>query len=171
MNSESTSREPTMHQTSWVYRNPRQASAVLAFLSFFPLTAVFHHAVFYRPTCILNNFGPEYTPSVVATWLSLDPSPYVALIAALLVFIAAVRYPILRLAVLAFVIAMVPLTVWIWDIPFSGRIVCHLGHDGRSPVNSMDLYIFGAISFAPIWYWLWRKSTAAPAQTADALTR
>jgi hypothetical protein len=171
MNSEVTSREYMVPQTSWVYRNPRQASALLAFLSFFPLTAVFHHAVFFRPTCILNNFGAEYTPSVIAIWLSLDPSPYVALIGTLLVFVAAVRYPILRLAVLAFVIAMIPLTLWIWDIPFSGRIVCDWGHDGRSPINSLDLYIFAAISFAPIWYWLWRNSTAAPTPTADALSR
>jgi hypothetical protein len=160
-----------MHPTSWIYRNPRLASLLLAVGSFFPLTAVFHHAIFYHPTCILNNFGSDYTPSVLMIWLSLDPSPYVALICALAVFVLILYYPPLRLAVLAGVIATIPLTIWIWDIPFTGRIVCMWGHDGRSALNSMDLYLFAAISFAPIWYWLWRNSTVPPARTADALSR
>jgi hypothetical protein len=108
---------------------------------------------------------------VLMIWLSMDPSPYVALICALAVFVLALYYPPLRLGILAGVIATFPLTVWIWDIPFTGRIVCSLGHDGRSVINSMDLYLFAVISFAPIWYWLWRKSTAAPVSTADALSR
>jgi hypothetical protein len=160
-----------LHQTSWIYRSPRFASALLAFGSFFPLTAVFHHAVFYQPTCILNNFGADYTPAVVMLWLSLDPSPYVALVGALVVFLLAMRYPVLRLAIVASLIATIPLTLWIWDIPFTGRIVCRLGHDGRSVINSLDLYLFAAISFAPIWYWLWKNSTAGPEPTADAVSR
>jgi hypothetical protein len=156
-----------MHQPSWIYRNPRPASALLALGSFFPLTAIFHHAVFYRPTCILNNFGPEYTLAVVTAWLSSDPSPYVALIGGLAVFALALYYPALRLAVLAFLIATIPLTIWIWDIPFTERIVCRLGHDGRTMINSQDLYIFAAIFFAPVWYWLWRNSSPGAARTAD----
>jgi hypothetical protein len=160
-----------LYQTSWIYRKPRLASTLLALGSFFPLTAVLHHAVFYQPTCILNNFGPDYTATVLMSWLSLDPSPYVALVGALVAFVLAMHYPVLRLAIVAFLIATIPLTVWIWDIPFTGRIICRLGHDGRSIVNSLDLYLFAAISFAPIWYWLWKNSTAAPAPTADALSR
>ena len=170
MKAESDSSE-RIHRTSWIYRKPRLASALLAFGSFFPLTAVLLHAVFFKPTCILNNFGSEYTPDVVMTWLSLDPSPYVALAGSLVVFILATYYPILRLAIVASLIATIPLTVWIWDIPFTGRIICRLGHDGRWPVNSLDLYLFAAISFAPIWYWLWKNSTAESAPTADALSR
>jgi hypothetical protein len=160
-----------MHQASWVYSTPRLASALLSLWSFFPLTAMLHHAVFYKPTCILNNFGPDYTPDVIMAWLSLDPSPYVASIGALLIFMGAMRYPALRLAVLASLIATIPLTIWIWDIPFTERIVCRLGHDGRSVVNSLDLYLFAAISFAPIWYWLWRNFTPGTPPTADAVSR
>jgi hypothetical protein len=170
MKAESDLRERT-HQKSWIYRNPRLAATLLAFGSFFPLTAVFHHAVFHRPTCILNNFGADYTPDVIMAWLSLDPSPYVALVCSLVVFILATHYPILRLAIVASLVATIPLTVWIWDIPFTGRILCRLGHDGRWPVNSLDLYLFAAIAFAPIWYWLWKNSTAGAAPTADALSR
>jgi hypothetical protein len=159
-----------MQQMTWVYRNPRLVSALLALGSFFPLTAVFHHAVFYPSSCILNNFGHEYTPAVVMAWLSLDPSPYVALVGALIVFVLAMSYPALRLAVLASLLATIPLTVWIWDIPFTGRIVCRLLHDGRTVISSLDLYLFAAISFAPIWYWLWRNSGGS-AQAADAFSR
>ena len=160
-----------LHQPNWIYRNPRLASTLLALGSFFPLTAIFHHAVFYRPTCILNNFGPEYTLAVVTGWLSSDPSPYIALIGGLAVFALVLYYPALRLAVLAFLIATIPLTIWIWDIPFTGRIVCRLGHDGRAMINSQDLYIFAAIFFMPIWYWLWRNWSAGAARTADVWSR
>jgi hypothetical protein len=160
-----------LQQTHWIYRNPRLASTLLAFGSFFPLTAVFHHAVFYQPTCMLNNFGDDYTAAVVMAWLSLDPSPYVALLGALVVFVLAMRYPASRLAIVAFLVATIPLTLWIWDIPFTGRIICRWGHDGRSAINSLDLYLFAAISFAPIWYWLWKNSTASPTPTADVLSR
>jgi hypothetical protein len=158
-------------QASWVYSNPRLGSALLSLWSFFPLTAIFHHAVFYKPTCILNNFGPEYTLDVLMEWLSLDPSPYVASLGAMVIFVLAMRYPALRLAVLAALIATIPLTIWIWDIPLTARIICRLGHDGRSVVNSLDLYLFAAISFAPIWYWLWRNSTAGATPAADAVSR
>jgi hypothetical protein len=160
-----------LYPTSWIYRNPRLASTLLAFASFFPLTAVFHHAVFYQPTCMLNDFGADYTAAVVMAWLSLDPSPYAALVGALVGFVLAMHYPVLRLAIVALLITTIPLTLWIWDIPFTGRIVCKLGHDGRSMINSLDLYLFAAISFAPIWYWLWKNSTAGPAPTADAVSR
>jgi hypothetical protein len=161
----------SMYQTGWLNRNPRLGSAMLALGSFFPLTAILHHAIFYRPTCILNNFGSEYTLSVLAAWLTADPSPYIALILSLAVFAMAMYYPGLRLAVVAFLIATIPLSIWIWDIPFTGRFVCHWGHDGRSAINSQDLYIFAAISFGPIWYFLWRKSIASSQGTASAWSR
>lgn len=170
MKEELESRE-RMEQASWIYRNPRLASALLALGSFFPLTAVFHHAIFYQPTCILNNFGPDYTFEVLAIWLKADPSPYVALILALAVFVVVMYYPALRVALLAFIIATIPLSIWIWDIPFTGRIVCMWGHDGRSIINSQDLYIFAAIAFAPIWYWLWKNLAPGVARTANAWSR
>jgi len=152
-------------------RSSKLAAAGVALACFFPLTAILHHAFFYHPTCILNNFGQDYTLSVLALWLSHDPSPYVALLGAMGTFALALYSPTFRLAALAFAIATIPLSMWIWDIPFTGRIICRLGHDGRSPINTHDMYIFAAIAFAPIWYWLWRRSTLAPARTADAWSR
>lgn len=152
-------------------RSSIPSAAAIALACFFPLTAVLHHAFFYHPTCILNNFGADYTPHVLAIWLSHDPSPYLALLGAIGTFALSLYFPALRLAALAFAIVTIPLSLWIWDIPFSGRIVCRLGHDGRSPINTHDLYIFAAISFGPIWYWLWRRSNLVPGRTADALLR
>jgi hypothetical protein len=146
-------------------------TAGIALACFFPLTAVLHHAFFYNPTCILNNFGQDYTLRVVMLWLRSDPSPWLALLGAMGTFALSLYSPAFRLAALAFAIATIPLSLWIWDIPFTGRIICRLGHDGRSPVNTHDLYIFAAIAFAPIWYWLWRRSTVVPARTAGAWSR
>ena len=146
-------------------------AAGIALACFFPLTAVLHHAFFYNPTCILNNFGQDYTLRVVMLWLRSDPSPWLALLGAMGTFALSLYSPAFRLAALAFAIATIPLSLWIWDIPFTGRIICRLGHDGRSPVNTHDLYIFAAIAFAPIWYWLWRRSTLVPARTAGAWSR
>jgi len=143
----------------------------IALACFFPFTAILHHAFFYHPTCMLNNFGPDYTLSVVAHWLHSDPSPYLGLLGAMGTVALAMYSPILGDAALAFAIATIPLSLWIWDIPFTGRIICRLGHDGRLPVNTLDLYILAAISFGPIWYWLWRRSTVAPEGTADAWSR
>jgi hypothetical protein len=43
-------------------------------LSIIPVTAIFHHLLFYRPTCILNPFGPDYDLHTMLVWLSRDPS-------------------------------------------------------------------------------------------------
>src|SRR5688500_19641679 len=42
-----------------------------------PLTAALHHAVFFRPSCILNPAdygGADYTWPVIRGWLAHDPS-------------------------------------------------------------------------------------------------
>lgn len=155
-----------MGKYHWVHHSSILMSASIAFCTFFPLTAIFHHAVFYRPTCILNNFGRDYTPEVVLTWLELDPSPGLGLLCALLIFAVSAYFPIIRLAALAFAIATIPLSLWIWDIPFTGRIVCALGHDGRWPLRTFYLYILAAISIGPIFYWLRRNWVIRKAEVA-----
>lgn len=130
---------------------------LIALLTIIPLAAIFHHAIFFRPTCMLNPFGPEYSPEVIATWLRNDPSISLAIIGALMLYALGLYLPILRLWVLAFVIAFLPLSVWIWDIPFTGRAICHLFHDGRTPIRTRHLYITGAVMYFPIVLWLRRS--------------
>ena len=53
---------------------------LLCGLAYFPIAAILHHGVFFRSTCMLNPFGPDYSLDTLAHWLSNDPSPFVAAI-------------------------------------------------------------------------------------------
>lgn len=128
----------------------RSLWALLALLTAIPLTAIFHHALFYRPTCMLDPFGADYYPEVVLAWLWNDPSLPLVLLVAIVVWVAGLYLVQLRLWVVAFLIAFLPLSIWIWDIPFTGRLVCHLLHDGRTPLHTRHLYLFGIVAWFPV---------------------
>jgi len=123
---------------------------LVALLTVIPVAAMFHHLVFYRPQCMLNPFGPDYYPEVVANWIRNDPSLPIALLVAVLVWAAGVYRPQIRLWALAFVFAFLPLSIWIWDIPFTGRVICDLMHDGRVPLRTLHLYLLGLVVWFPI---------------------
>jgi len=116
-----------------------------------PVGAIAHHALFYRPTCMLNPFGGEYDLQTVGLWLSRDPSLLFAILIALLVFKLGERLAALRWVVVSFLIAFMPLALWIWDVPWSGRIICHGFHDGRVllaegiPLKSRHFYVLGTV--------------------------
>jgi hypothetical protein len=118
-----------------------------------PFTAVWHHAVFYSPRCMLNDFGPDYTAEVVAKWLARDPSLPWAIVSAMTVYAAGLRSRRVRLLSAPLFMALLPLSIWIWDIPFTGRIVCHTGHDKRPLpylgviVRTRYLYLSGALIY------------------------
>lgn len=114
-------------------------------LLFIPFTAILHHAVFYRNTCMLRYFGYDYNLPALMKWLSNDPSPYLAAMLTPVAYGAGKKYPVLRPWALAFLIGFSPLALWIWDIPFSGRVVCRHLHDGRSGMHSWYLYMLGAV--------------------------
>jgi hypothetical protein len=49
-------------------------------------------------------------------------------------------------------ISFMPLAIWIWDIPFTGRVICHHAHDDRLQVfgwavTSRHFYCLGVIVF------------------------
>lgn len=120
-----------------------------------PLGAIFHHAVFYRPTCMLNPIrGQDYTLTVVIQWLSRDPSVYLAIIVAFITFKLGKRVSLIRLIAPFFLIAFLPLSLWIWDIPFTGRTICKHFHDERVlladgvPLQSRHLYALGLLLFS-----------------------
>ena len=122
--------------------------AVMPLLLSIPLTAILHHLVFFRPTCILNNFGPDYTPRVLLSWVEKDPSPYLGLLLATIIWWVGRTRAFVRRAAAAFLVAFAPLSIWIWDVPFSGRVICLNFHDGRVPIHSRHLYLLGAALFA-----------------------
>ena len=138
-----------------------------------PLAAIFHHAVFYRPTCMLNAFGPAYTPAVVAQWLSRDPSPYLAVLAAVIAWRLGHYAPRVRPFAALFLVAFLPLSVWIWDLPFTGRTVCRHFHDGQVPLRSRHLYMLGflllALGIAIIRFRAGRRRTRAKHRSSRSM--
>jgi hypothetical protein len=99
---------------------------------------------------MLNNFGRESVATYIQ-WLSRDPSLPWAILFALLTFWLGIREPRLRPLVLACLIGFAPATLWVWDLPFSGRLICHTFHDERvvlpllGPLHSKHLYILGLV--------------------------
>jgi hypothetical protein len=128
----------------------------LCVLLVIPFTAVLHHAVFFRPTCMLNHFNAtDYNLDGLRLWLSGDPSLYVALVVAAIVWFAGRRLEFVRLLAAPFWISFLPFSIWIWDIPGSGRLICKLCHDGRVVLPLLDLtvrtrhlYLVGIVAYA-----------------------
>jgi hypothetical protein len=134
---------------------------IVSVLLFIPLTAIFHHAIFYRPTCMLRPFGDDYYPGVVLKWLANDASPYLAVLCSVGIYWAGRSYPKLKPWALAFLISFLPLSLWIWDIPFSGRAVCAHLHDSRVGIHSRHLYALGAALWLPVRWALYSLKAGA----------
>lgn len=135
-------------------------------LALLPIAAIAHHAVFFRATCMLNPFGPGYDLATIQFWLSSDPSLLVASVAALALYFVGRRSEPLRWLALCFVIAFMPLALWIWDIPGTGRMICMHLHDSRVllgedlPLKSRHLYLLG-MAVHPLLCGLgWRRGLA-----------
>jgi hypothetical protein len=132
------------HQTRWL---------TLCALLVIPLAAMWHNLFFYWTTCMLNPFGHEYTADVLLHWLSRDPSLPMAMLMAIGAYHLGNRVHLLRLLVAPFLLAFLPLSLWIWDIPFSGRIICENFHDlklvlpGDFPLRGRHLYVVGAVAY------------------------
>jgi hypothetical protein len=129
------------------------------------LTAVAHHAIFYPHQCMLESFGADYSaPGVLAAWLSQDPSLPSAIAMTFVIFLAGEQFPSVKIFAACFFVSFLPLALWIWDIPFTGRFICVHAHDDRLkilgwPINSSHLYMLGAISFGGFLLAVWRDGT------------
>ncbi len=126
---------------------------ILCILLVIPFTAIFHHLIFYRPTCMLNPFGTAYyLPSVLYAWLSRDPSLPWAIVTAITVYYSGKRYQVIKLFAAPIFVSFFPLSLWIWDIPFTGRFICHHFHDDKLlfwgyPMKTRYLYLLGMIIY------------------------
>jgi hypothetical protein len=124
--------------------------------SIFPLAAIFHHGVFWPANCMLNPFGHDYTLQVLSLWLANDPSLPLAALAALAGYLLGNRVRGLRKFLAPFLIAFAPLALWVWDIPFTERIVCTLWHDNRVilaegiPLKGRHFYILGVAIYSAL---------------------
>lgn len=119
-----------------------------------PFTAVFHQAVFYPHNCLLNQFGEEYNAVSIGLFLTRDPSLPWAVLAAFIAYLLGMHSRVaklVRLMALPVFFGFLPLSLWIWDVPFAGRPVCHHWHDGRlvlpliGPLRSMHVYALSAL--------------------------
>lgn len=87
--------------------NQKAIWKVACFLSIFNFAAILHHAVFWRPTCMLNPFGPDYTPEVVIHWLSRDPALPWAILIAILIYHMGSKIELVKIGMYSFL----PLTI------------------------------------------------------------
>jgi hypothetical protein len=126
---------------------------VACFASVIPIAAILHHRIFWKPTCMLNPFGADYTPTIVHSWLLRDPSLPWAIVLAGLAWSLGRAYSPLKYLVAPTFSAFLPLSLWLWDIPFSGRFICHHFHDNRFqlargvPLVTKDIYAFCALLY------------------------
>jgi hypothetical protein len=130
-----------------------------------PLTAVAHHVIFYPSTCMLNPFGAtDYSsPGALSSWLSRDPSLPWSITMALVIFLAGKRFPTVKTLSACLLISFLPLALWIWDIPFTGRFIHEHAHDDKLhllgwPIRTRYFYILGIFLFASFLNVVRRKS-------------
>lgn len=127
---------------------------ILSALLVIPFTAVIHHAIFYRANCMLNPFGgADYFPSAIYAWLSRDPSLPWAIVAAISAYFLGKRYRTIKLLAAPIFISFLPVSLWIWDIPFTGRFICDQFHDDKllilgNPMKTRYLYLLGVTIYA-----------------------
>ena len=127
---------------------------LLCVLTTIPITAVLHHAIFFRSQCMLNPFfATDYTSASILIWLSRDPSLPWAAVAAMTIYYLGTRHSFLRVCIAPVFVSFLPLSLWIWDVPFTGRFICHHLHDEKIllmsgiPLRSWFFYLLGAILY------------------------
>ena len=102
---------------------------------------------------MLNPFkGPDYSDlPTLWKWISRDPSLPWAIAIAFSTYSAGKTCPVVKLLTACFTVSFLPLAVWIWDIPFTGRYIESF-HDGRLhlfglTVTSRHFYELGMMLF------------------------
>jgi hypothetical protein len=128
--------------------------------SIFPIAAALHNLVFRRSMCMLNLIGPDYDASTIITWLDEDPSLPWAIVLTAAMSYAVTKWPAMRLPAILIWFSFLPITLWIWDIPFTGRFICHRFHDGRSPIHSRHLYELSLLIYFACFSTLWFRKRA-----------
>ena len=122
---------------------------------------------------MLNKIGDDYTLATIRRWLSIDPSLPLGTAIALLVLLAGLHWKSIRSFVAPAVVATIPLTLWVWDIPFTGRIICDSFHDGRLRIGDSTvvttgwMYIASAIAYVVM---MAIRGNVVSARTSDRIS-
>jgi hypothetical protein len=143
--------------------NDRLWWALTCVLLVLPLAAIAHNSVFYPSRCMLDPFGADYSSlEVLSAWLSRDPSLPWSIAMALATFLLGRQVPLIKILAACLLISFMPLAIWIWDIPFTGRVICFLAHDDRLqvlgwPVRTRYFYFLGIVLFVGVLIMTLRK--------------
>ena len=134
-------------------------------LCVFPLAAILHYTLTFHTTCMLNPFyhwGNDYSnPTLLRYWLTRDPALWAGMLIAHIGYHRGLRMPALRTHAGIFLVATAPFTLWVWDIPFTNRVLCRTLHDDRLQVAGVTItgnHIFlMAFVLHVVLYWLLRR--------------
>ena len=90
-----------------------------------------------------------YDWPTLKAWLSRDPSLPWAIGCSIMIYYCGKKNLTLRVLAKSFFFSFIPLAIWIWDIPFTGRFICKHFHDGKlviygTIISSRYFYMFGA---------------------------
>lgn len=117
----------------------------ICLLSILPVAAAFHNVVLpaSRSTCMLNPLHvPDWSLDVISRWLSQDPSLPLAMATMAIVYRVGLHVGLMRALVAPGFVCSLMYSLWVWDIPFTGRGICRTIHDNRvmlwegQPLNS-----------------------------------
>jgi hypothetical protein len=106
---------------------------------------------------MLRPFGADYSSvEALSAWLSRDPSLSWSLAVALGTFFLGRQIPLIKILAVCMLISFMPLAIWIWDIPFTGRLICHHAHDDKLQVlgwsvTSRHFYGLGVVVFLGVF--------------------
>ena len=137
---------------------------VACFFCIFPFTALLHNIIFYSHTCILDITGQnDYSLLAIWKWSSIDPSLPIAIILVFVIYCIGKDYNHLQLFIYPIPVAFLLYTLYIWDIPFTGRIICRKFHDGHfllftgTPLKVRYLLFFSLLLYFVIEYFMLSK--------------
>ncbi|HEY2011962.1 MAG TPA: hypothetical protein VGH38_00615 [Bryobacteraceae bacterium] len=132
-----------------------------------PLTAILHH-LFQGHRCILNTYGRDYDLATVRKLFLHDPSLPWAIAVMVLVYHVGRRSSAIRRAAVPAFAASLPLSLWLWDIPFTSQVVCRHFHDGRAllapgvPLTTLWIYGLCLLVYLAFQYVLFRRGRRIP---------
>lgn len=103
-----------------------------------PGTAVLHHALFFPRTCVWVPFeGESNRTTDLKRFLREDASLAWAVALASATYRLGLRRPKVQRLCAPLFTGLLPLSLWIWDVPFTRRAVCRHLHDGNLAVGGL----------------------------------
>jgi len=145
---------PQKSQTAW-----RRTCALLVL----PGAAVLHHALFFPRTCMWVPFeGDDSRAADVRRLVCEDGSLSWAIALAAGTYRLGEWRPGMRRLFTPLVPGLLPVTLWLWDLPFTRRALCEHLHDGKLTVSghsvrTAHVYVLSAGLYVALLARGWRR--------------